>query len=62
MVVLRTDALRTVVRAILQISERERPCAEAVLSRLRFACDDCALEVGVLLDVYIESAFVFFSS
>ena len=57
MVVLRTDALRAIVRAILQIVERERPSREAVLSRLRFACDDCAFEVGVLLDIDVEAAF-----
>ena len=50
-------AFRAVVRTVLQTAERERPCREAVLSRLRFACDDRALEVGVLFDVDVEAAF-----
>ena len=57
MVLLGTYALRAVVSAVLQVAERERPSREAVLSRLRFACNDRALEVGVLLDVDIEAAF-----
>ena len=57
MVVLRTDALCAVGRTVLQIAERERPCREAVLSCLRFACNDRALEVGVLFDVDVEAAF-----
>ena len=57
MVILGAYALCAVVRTVLQIAERERPCREAVLSRLRFACDDRALEVGVLFDVDVEAAF-----
>ena len=50
-------ALCAVVRTVLQTAERERPCREAVLSRIRFACNDRALEVGVLFDVDVEAAF-----
>ena len=50
-------AFRTVVRTVLQIAERERSRAEAVLSRIRFACNDRALEVGVLFDVDVEATF-----
>ena len=57
MVILDTYALCAVVRTVLQIAERERSRAEAVLSRIRFACDDRALEVGVLFDVDVEAAF-----
>ena len=56
-VILGAYALCAVVRTVLQIAERERPCAEAVLSRIRFACNDRALEVGVLFDVDVEAAF-----
>ena len=50
-------ALCAVVRTVLQIAERERPCREAVLLLIRFACNDRALEVGVLLDVDVEATF-----
>ena len=50
-------AFRAVVRTVLQIAERERSRAEAVLFRLSFACNDRTLEVGVLLDVDVEAAF-----
>ena len=50
-------AFRTVARTVLQIAERERSCRETVLSRIRFACNDRALEVGVLFDVDVEAAF-----
>ena len=56
-VILGAYALCAVVRTVLQIAERERPCREAVLSRIRFACNDRALEVGVLFDVDVEAAF-----
>ena len=56
-VILSAYALCAVDRTVLQIAERERPRAEAVLSRIRFACDDRALEVGVLFDVDVEAAF-----
>ena len=56
-VILGAYALCAVVRTVLQIAERERPRAEAVLSRLRFACNDRALEVGVLFDVDVEAVF-----
>ena len=56
-VILGAYALCAVVRIVLQIAERERSRAEAVLSRIRFACNDRALEVGVLFDVEIEAAF-----
>ena len=56
-VILGAYALCAVVRTVLQIAERERSRAEAVLSRIRFACNDRALEVGVLFDVDIEAAF-----
>ena len=45
------------VRTVLQIAERERPRAEAILLRSCFAGDDRALEVGVLFDVDVEAAF-----
>ena len=48
---------RVVVRTVLQIAERECPRAEAILLRSCFACDDRALEVGVLFDVDVEAAF-----
>ena len=48
---------RVVVRTVLQIAERERPRAEAILLRSCFACNDRALEVGVLFDVDVEAAF-----
>ena len=51
------DALRAVVRFVFKVAERECPCAEAVLLRFRFACDDRAFEVGVLLDVDVETVF-----
>ena len=57
MVVGRPDAFRAVVRAVLQIAERERPRAEAILLLIRFACNDRALEAGVLFDVDVEAAF-----
>ena len=44
-VILGAYALCAVVRTVLQIAERERSCREAVLSRIRFACNDRALEV-----------------
>ena len=50
-------ALCAVVRTVLQTAERERPCREAVLLLIRFACNDRALEVGVLLDVDVEATF-----
>ena len=50
-------ALCAVVRTVLQTAERERPCREAVLLLIRFACNDRALEVGVLFDVDVEAAF-----
>ena len=56
-VVLGTYALQVVVRAILQVAERERPRAEAVLLLIRLACNHGTLEVGVLLDVDVEAAF-----
>ena len=56
-VVGRPDAFRAVVRTVLQIAERERPRAEAILLRSCFAGDDRALEVGVLFDVDVEAAF-----
>ena len=56
-VVGRPDAFRAVVRAVLQIAERERPRAEAILLLIRFACNDRALEAGVLFDVDVEAAF-----
>ena len=56
-VILGAYALCAVVRTVLQIAERERPCAEAVLSCIRFACNDGALEAGVFLDVDVEAAF-----
>ena len=56
-VILGAYALCAVVRAVLQIAERERSCAEAVLSRIRFACNDRAREVGVLFDVDVEAVF-----
>jgi len=56
-VILGTYAFRAVVRTVLQVAERERPCAEAILSRIRFACNDRALEVGVLFYVDVEAAF-----
>ena len=56
-VILGAYAFRAVVRTVPQIAERERPCREAVLSRIRFACNDGALEVGVLFDVDVEAAF-----
>ena len=57
MVIFGAYALCSVVRTVLQIAERERSRAEAVLFRLSFACNDRALEVGVLFDVDIEAAF-----
>ena len=57
MVILRANALRAVVCAVLQVAERERPRAEAILFLIRFACNDRALEVGVLFDVDVEAAF-----
>ena len=56
-VVGRPDALCAVVRFVFKVAERERPCAEAVLSCIRFACNDGALEAGVFLDVDVEAAF-----
>ena len=56
-VILGADAFRAVVRFVFKVAERECPRAEAVLSRLRFACNDRALEVGVLFDVDVEAAF-----
>ena len=56
-VILGAYALCAVDRTVLQIAERERSRAEAVFSRLRFACNDRALEVGVLFDVDVEAAF-----
>ena len=56
-VILGAYAFRAVVRTVLQTAERERSRAEAVFSRLRFACNDRALEVGVLLDVDVEATF-----
>ena len=56
-VVGRPDALCAVVRFVFKVAERERPCREAVLSRLHCACNDRALEVGVLFDVDVEAAF-----
>ena len=56
-VVLGTYVFRAVVGSVFQIAERERPSREAVLSRIRFACNDRALEVGVLFDVDVEAAF-----
>ena len=57
MVILGAYAFRAVVRTVLQTAERERSRTEAVLSRIRFACNDGALEVGVLFDVDVEAAF-----
>ena len=56
-VILGAYAFCAVVRTVLQTAERERSRTEAVLSRIRFACNDRALEVGVLFDVDIEAAF-----
>ena len=56
-VILGAYAFCAVVRTVLQIAERERSRTEAVLSRIRFACNDRALEVGVLFDVDVEAAF-----
>ena len=56
-VVGRPDAFRAVVRFVFKIAKRERPRAEAVLSRIRFACNGRALEAGVFLDVDVEAAF-----
>ena len=56
-VIFRPDAFRAVVRFVFKVAERECPRAEAVLFRLRVACDDGALEVGVLFDVDVEAAF-----
>ena len=55
--VLGAYAFRAVVRTVLQTAERERSRTEAVLSCIRFACHDRALEVGVLFDVDVEAAF-----
>ena len=52
-----TDTVHTVVRSVFKVAERERPCREAVLLLIRFACNDRALEVGVLFDVDVEAAF-----
>ena len=57
MVILGAYALCAVVRTVLQIAERERSRAEAVLLFIRLACNDRALEVGVLFDVDIKAAF-----
>ena len=56
-VILDAYALCSVVRTVLQIAERERSRAEVVLSRIRFACNDRALEVDVLFDVDVEAVF-----
>ena len=56
-VILGAYALCAVVRTVLQIAERERPRAEAILLRSCFAGDDRALEVGVLFDVDVEAVF-----
>ena len=55
-VVGRPDALCAVVRFVFKVAERERPCREAVLSRLRFACNDRALEAGVLFHIDVKAA------
>ena len=51
------DALRAVVRTVLQIAERERPRAEAILLRSCFAGNGRALEASVLFNVDVEAAF-----
>ena len=56
-VILGAYAFRAVVRTVLQTAERECPRAEAILLRIRFACNDRALEAGVFLDVDVEAAF-----
>ena len=56
-VILGAYALCAVVRFVFKIAKRERPRAEAVLSRIRFACNGRALEAGVFLDVDVEAVF-----
>ena len=45
-----TDALCTVIRLILQIAEGECAGREFVLVGRCFACDECALQIGILSD------------
>ena len=56
-VILGAYALCAVVRFVFKVAERECPRAEAILLRIRFACNDRALEAGVFLDVDVEAVF-----